>query len=557
MSEKSKIGNMEKLLHVGFFLTILIVTPYSVTDPINLPKMVVVVILGTACLGSLMNQRFLQQFKKMKFLALLSVLFVIQLLAVLIFSGRSISQGLYGTSGRNTGFLTYLSLLFVCVAFALVSNERFLVQFRMTLSIVGCILLLYGVIQFVGLEPFPYINIYANNVFGTFGNPNFQSAFIGILGAFSFTIVFDSSLTKSRRIFFGLISIFTLFGIYSTNSWQGFFNLAAGVVVAVVLLLFRMNRTRFAVTVLSIAIFGTLTIALGILNFGPLASTLAKASLAARRLYWEAAVNLMSQHPLLGIGFDGFGDWYRRGRSEEAALQNSGLISDSAHSVPLDIGSSGGFPLLTIYLAIIGLTVFSIIKVVRINSGLSVTFIALAASWFSCQAQSIISINQIGLGIVSWALSGLIIGYASNLSNNVDGDRVEKSGRNTKKVASTPSFATFIGPIVGIVAGALISLPPFLAANKFYNGLKTSDARIIYANAFLKPLELQRMLVTANILETNEYYEESYEITQTAVKNFPDSFEAWRLLSGLTNSSELDKARAKSELKRLDPYLAP
>ena len=204
MSEKSKIGNMEKLLHAGFFLTILIVTPYSVTDPINLPKMVVVVILGAACLGSLMNQRFLQQFKKMKFLAVLSALFVIQLLAVLIFSGRSISQGLYGTSGRNTGFLTYLSLLFVCVAFALVSNERFLIQFKVTFSIVGCILLLYGVIQFVGLEPFPYINIYANNVFGTFGNPNFQSAFIGILGAFSFTIVFDSNLTRLRRIFFWL-----------------------------------------------------------------------------------------------------------------------------------------------------------------------------------------------------------------------------------------------------------------------------------------------------------------------------------------------------------------
>ena len=59
-----------------------------------------------------------------------------------------------------------------------------------------------------------------------------------------------------------------------------------------------------------------------------------------------------------------------------------------------------------------------------------------------------------------------------------------------------------------------------------------------------------------SILEKNKFYRESYEIAQTAVKNFPDSFEAWNLLSGLTNSSELDKARAKTELKRLDPYLA-
>jgi O-antigen ligase len=557
MPEQSKNGNMEKLLHAGFILTILIVTPYSVTDPINLPKMVIVIILGTTCLGSLVNQRSFEQLKKMKFLLVLSVLFVIQLLAVLIFSGRSISQGLYGTSGRNTGFLTYLSLLFVCLAFALVSNERFLAQFQVTFSIVGCILLLYGVIQFMGLEPFPYINVYANNVFGTFGNPNFQSAFIGILGTYSFTVVFDSSRTMAHRIFFGSISIFTLFGIYSTNSWQGFFNLTAGIVVALVLLLFRINRSRIAMAVLSIGILGAITIALGILNFGPLASSLAKASLAARRLYWEAAFNLMVQHPLLGIGFDGFGDWYRRGRTQVAATQSPGLVSDSAHSVPLDIGSSGGFPLLIVYLGILFLTVFSIIRVVQINSHLSITFIALAASWFSYQAQSIISINQIGLGIIGWTLSGLIIGYASNSQSNENGDHIARLGRNTKKIVSTPSFAIFIGPVVGIVVGALIALPPFLAASKFYNGLKTSDARIINTNAFLKPLELQRMFIAANILERNKFYKESYGITQTAVKNFPDSFEAWRLLSELTNSTKLDKAQAKSQLKRLDPHLAP
>ena len=177
--------------------------------------------------------------------------------------------------------------------------------------------------------------------------------------------------------------------------------------------------------------------------------------------------------------------------------------------------------------------------------------------WICYQAQTVISINQIGLGIIGWTLSGLIIGYAANLWSNENGDQVDKSGRNAKKIGLSPSFATFIGPIIGLVVGCLISFPPFLAANKFYNGLKTSDVRIINANAYLKPFEVQRMLTTASILEQNKFYKESYEITQTAVKNFPDSFEAWKLLSELTNSSKLDKARAKSELKRLDPYLAP
>ena len=118
-------------------------------------------------------------------------------------------------------------------------------------------------------------------------------------------------------------------------------------------------------------------------------------------------------------------------------------------------------------------------------------------------------------------------------------------------------LGNFIGPIIGLVVGCLISFPPYLAANKFYNGLKTSDVRIINANAYLKPFEVQRMLTTASILEQNKFYKESYAITQIAVENFPDSFVAWEMLSRLTNSSQLDKSQAKSELKRLDPYLAP
>jgi hypothetical protein len=557
MSNQSKIGNLEKILHAGFFLTILIVTPYSVTDPINLPKMVVLVLLGFTCLGFLLNRKLHLQLKNMKFLFLFAGLFVAQLSAVLIFSGRTFISGFYGINGRYTGFLTYLSLLFVCIAFALVSNERFITQFRVTFLVIGCVLLLYGVVQSMGLEPFPYVNIYDNDVFGSFGNPNFQSAFIGILGTFAFTLIFDSSLGRIRRSLLSLLIIFTLFGIYSTNSWQGFFNLAAGIGVALVLLLFRINQTKLAAAILSIFFLGSIIVALGILNFGPLAPILTKASLAARRLYWEAAVNLMGKEPLLGIGFDGFGDWYRRGRTEVAATQNPGLISDSAHSVPLDIGSSGGFPLLAIYAALLVLTVVSVINVVRASAPVSITFIALAASWFSYQAQSIISINQIGLGIVGWTLTGLIIGYASNFPNTENGDQVHSTGHKAKKIGSAQSFANFIGPIIGLVVGCLISLPPFLAANKFYNGLKTSDVRIINANAYLKPLEVQRMLTTASILEQNNFYKESYAITQIAVENFPDSFVAWEMLSRLTNSSQLDKSQAKSELKRLDPYLAP
>lgn len=548
-------GNLEKLILVGFFSTILIVTPYSVNDPINLPKMLSVGLLGFTCLGYLLQKEFIQQFRRTWVLPLLSMLFLIQSLVVLFLSGRRLSEGLYGVAGRNTGFLTYVSLLFICLAGSIVSSKKFIAKFCTLFLGVGCILLFYGFFQKAGLEPFPYVNTYANNVFGTFGNPNFQSAFIGIFGTFAFAFCFELKANSLKRAIYFLLVPMCVFGIYSTNSWQGFFNLSAGIGVVLILIFVRMNLFKLASTLLSIGILGFFTIALGLLNTGPLASLLAKASLAARRLYWEAGLNMMVKHPILGVGFDGFGDWYRRERSQIAASQNSNLVSDSAHSVPIDIGTSGGFPLLIIYLALITLTIISIIKIARNSAYLSIPFIALSGAWVSYQAQSLISINQIGLGIVGWTLSGLIIGYASSFSVNTEVQQSNSSGRATKYSIPTFSFMTFAGPIIGLIVGSLISFPPFFAANKFYTGLKSSDARLINANAYLNPLDVRRMLTTATILNQNKFYKESLEISKSATSHFPDSFEAWTLLSKLSNSSELDKLRAKSELKRLDPYL--
>jgi hypothetical protein len=219
----------------------------------------------------------------------------------------------------------------------------------------------------------------------------------------------------------------------------------------------------------------------------------------------------------------------------------------------LDVASSGGFPLLVLYLSLFALGVLSVLRVVRSGRHLSVEYIALVAAWGSYQAQSLISINQIGLGIIGWSLLGLIIGYSSKMGNeNVI--PVEHKSKQVNKVHFVkPSLTSFVGPIVGFIIGCVVALPPFIAANKFYEGMKTSDARVINENAYLKPFELRRMLYAASVLENNKFYKESLEIAKTMTKNFPDSFEAWTFLATLTNATEVEKENAQSELRRLDP----
>jgi hypothetical protein len=415
------------------------------------------------------------------------------------------------------------------------------------------ILMVYGLIQYFGLEPFPYINIYENNVFGTFGNPNFQSAFMGIFGALIFTLALDERSALNKRLILVSLTVAAVFSILITNSWQGFFNFAAGVGIAITLNLFRLKKARMGSIFLSLGVALGVIVFLGLLNQGPLASILAKASLSARRFYWEASAKMLVDHPFFGVGWDGFGDWFRRSRSPEAVEFNAGLVSDSAHSIPLDVASGGGFPLLVLYLSLIAYGVFSVVRVVRSGKHLTVEYISLVAAWGSYQAQSLISINQIGLGIIGWSLLGLIIGYGSIQSKEI-GISEEQKSKQVKKVQSVkPSFTSLVGPIVGLIIGCLVAVPPFMAANKFYEGMKTSDARVVNVNAYLKPFDLRRMLYAASVLESNKFYKESLEIAKTMTKNFPDSFEAWTFFATLTNATEVEKENAQSELRRLDP----
>jgi len=494
---------------------------------------------------------------KNRILISLCILFVLQLFFILAFSGRNLVENFYGVFGRNTGILTYLSFVIMLFVSAVMASQFIISRFILIFLIVGVILIAYGLIQNFGHEPFPYSYTYGNKVIGTFGNPNFHSAFMGILGALAFATTLNIEFSKIIRIISGLIFLMSIFSINSTNSWQGFFNLVAGMGVAGILLAHKRGWRKLGYSFTIIGILTAGLIGLGLLNQGPLANIISKASLTARRFYWEAAQKMLFDHPLTGVGLDGFGDWFRRSRSAEAFEFNASLTSDTAHSVPLDIAAGGGFPLLLIYLGLLSLTLYSIVKVVRRGTNLSFGFISISSAWFSYQAQSLISINQIALGFIGWTLSGLIIGYASLENSEVEMEAVKKTFKGSVKRKNSLTFTSFITPIIGLILGCLISLPPFIASNRFYEGLKTSDARVVIEKAYAKPLDPRRLMIAVNILERNKFYKESLQMTKYTSQEFSDLYEVWTTLRSLTNASDVDKSKALKELLRLDPNFKP
>jgi len=530
----------------------LIVTPFNSVDPVNLPKLCLLVFFSFAATGLLFSN--FQFFKAQESrTAILNVLVFLALLAlVLIFDDRDFASKFYGNFGRNTGFIAYLSLTLLLLV-SVASASRILLQ-RYVIAIVATAALLacYGFLQLNGKDFYQFESGYASNVFGTFGNPNFQSAFMGIALATASTLAFYSRIRRSYKAVLLILMALYLYNI-SVSSQQGYLNFAAGLAAATTIFLFKSHKLILGWVALAISSVGGFLILLSLFNSGPFAQIIYKGSLQARGFYWRAATTMILENPFFGVGMDGFGDAYLRARTSEIASVNSGIAADTAHSIPLDIGSNGGFLLLISYLALIALVIVSISRNLKRDSEFDVYFTAIVAAWVAYQAQSLISINQLGLGVWGWSLSGLIIGY--ELSTRAESPVVNHQSTPSKKVKKekVSSFAIVL-TLLSTSVGIAIALPPYMAANKFYKALQTGDPQTIQEAAYLKPNERMRYLYVARALQENKFESESISVLRDASKIYPDSIELWRRWASIPSATPADIAHANAEIKRLDPF---
>ena len=107
----------------------LVVAPYTLLDPMGLPKLTVLAFFAVVAL-SLMVPAIKNLFSSSyRILVILLSLFILQIILVLLFSGANIGAQFYGTYTRNTGALTYISLALLLLSSSLVSNKQFLKKF--------------------------------------------------------------------------------------------------------------------------------------------------------------------------------------------------------------------------------------------------------------------------------------------------------------------------------------------------------------------------------------------------------------------------------------------
>ena len=544
-------SSLGRVLGWGLIAATLLVTPLWSLDPINPIKMLAVVPMGFMCLGLILANRRVIAWSKYKFVITFTSAFIFWQFLVVFISGGQFYQQLFGSNGRNTGLFTYIAFSLIFVGSTFASSQDVMKRLILVIYIVGLASLAYGVIQALGGDPFDWVNPYSP-VFGFLGNPNFQSSLLGVLGAIAFAQLFVKGLKIQFKTLILLYLIVTLYVIKDTASQQGFLVLSLGLAIVVGLYLLNLNR-NFGIGYGVISVIGFFIVLFGTLNKGPLGSLLYKDSVTYRGDYWRAGWNMTVNHPIFGVGMDSYGDWYRRSRTLAATLRRGpDTTSNAAHNVFLDISSYGGFPLLIIYLVLVVLVVISGIKVLKRNKEFNPVFVGIFAGWIAFQAQSIISINQIGLAIWGWVLSGLIIGYEINTRNTSPEAPTVKKSRMAGKPAQA-SAGSVVAVFIAFVLGVLVGMPPYVASAKYKSALETSNPQAIQEAAYIWPLDYSRMIQVASTLNENKLEAQGLEVALDATKKFPDNYLVWATLDAMKNSSAEQKAQAQKEMKRLDP----
>jgi hypothetical protein len=484
-----------------------------------------------------------------------STLFIIFSISAIVNSPSPLAQNIYGSYGRNTGFVTYLSLLLLATAATLLrqkSNFNLIIHGLFTAGIANIAYCLWAIAfgDFIGWNN-PY-----GNILGTFGNPNFIGAFLGIFITALTAYVVQPGISWIYRGLALVIVAIGLFEIDKSNAVQGLVVSAAGFSIIGFYLVrskFKSNLILAGYTVV-IAVLGFIAL-LGALQKGPLSDLIYKTSVSLRGEYWQAGWNMASQFPLTGIGMDSYGDWYRRARDEQALiLPGPETVTNAAHNIPFDILAYGGWPLFVTYIFLISLAAIAIIKVTLRNKNYDGIFITLTVAWACYQIQSIISISQIGLAIWGWVLSGVVIAYeiATRESNVLE--KKTTGGKNARSKEQILS-ATAIGGL-GLVLGALIAVPPLSGDMKWKSAVTKGDLALVEAAlvpTYLSPLDTNRLLNAVLIAENSKLPDIAYKYAKKAVEFNPESFDSWRILYTVTNSTPTDKELALANLKRLDP----
>ena len=548
---------LSKIVLVGLSAVTLIVFSQGVTDPVNVTKLFILGGFSFSAIAVLSFRDWQLNFSRYPIFMILALFFLVASFSTLLFSSAPISQTIYGSYGRNNGFLLYLFLCLLLFSILSGSEPYFFKNILTALYIAGVVNVIYCLwVVFFG-DFIGWFNPYGN-ILGTLGNPNFIGSFLGMFSSLLFSRLFshDSKL-KNRLIDFILLCA-TLFLIYKSHAIQG----RILFVGAFLINFFYFSRSYFksklmAILTVSVSlILGCLSI-LGTLQKGPLSTFLYKDSVSLRGQYWYAGIQMAKNHLFSGVGFDAYGDWYRQVRRSSALVRPGvEVTSNTAHNVFIDLFAFGGLPLLLSYTGLVAMVIVSVIRQTIKRKHFDPVFVGMVGAWLGYLAQSIISINQIGLAIWGWSLAAAIVAYGKCSLQPASEIHLKSNLKKNVKTPNQQIISPNLKSGVGLVIGLIISVPPLSADMKWRSAQLSQDAKKVQESlepSYMNPVTSYRYVSTVGVFIDNNLPDLALQYTKLAIHFNPRSYESWRLFTFLNNTNPQELELALRKMKSLDP----
>jgi O-antigen ligase len=353
--------------------------------------------------------------------------------------------GMFGDYQRRTGFLSYFCMIVFLVAAAYLFRIKRVLALEFAGVLVGTITGLYGFAQHFNADFVKWNNPY-NSVLSTLGNPDFAAAAMAIFLVLSFGVAIQVVQPLWFRLLGGFNVVLLLAVIVFSQVRQGL--LAGALGIAIVALTWIWQRNKIAAwTLTGLSLLGGAGALAGMLNFGPLTKYFYKVSVTYRGDYWRAGWRMFIHNPWFGVGLDRYGAYFRQYRDNTQSVRRGpNLISNAAHDVPIQLGSTGGIFVLLAFLALTGFILWRGIVALRKNRGAEQIVVAIVfGAWATYEAQSLISIDNLAIAIWGYILGGSVIGLSV-----ADGEFI-KASREKIMQPVVSSVLALIMLVVGIL----------------------------------------------------------------------------------------------------------
>ena len=446
-------------------------------DPFNSAKLILLLLIDGWIFGHLINSYKENPIKKMsiEFTSTIIVLcFIIFLLASTIITDPFI-VGLLGDTQRRNGFLAYFGFCIIYLYAARKINFLNVLRVYKIAILTGLLLSAYGLMQIKGKDFIKWDNPY-NAMISTLGNPNFASATLAILSLLALYGLFIKNLPVIYKLLGSIFIIIALFDIVSSDSRQGLLVIFFSLLVYVSIYSYLKSKKVGVFVILISVLSGVLAIA-GMLQIGPLASILYKGSVSVRGYYWRAGIEMFKSKPFTGVGVDRYGAYFKEFREVGYPLKYGyEITSSNAHNTFIQLFATAGVFVGAFYLLIIGFILFSGINLLRKSSleDQKIT-LGLISAWIGFQAQSLISIDNIGIAVWGWLLGGAILGLS--IRNN-DNQEESASNRPSLKRSNNVRINLFQPTI-----SALVLVPIVIFSSLFYK----SESNLFFLKGITVP----------------------------------------------------------------------